>query len=307
MDRDQTNSSRYGGHMHHAQPGILAAVPRLARYLTFTLQSGGDVRAALQALRAVADGERCVVGLGESLLRALGRPVDGLHAFPSYAAAGIEVPATPAALWCWLRGDDRGALLHQGRAIESALAPVLILSQAVDGFQYRASRDLTGYEDGTENPQGDQAHAAALVHGRGPGRDGSAYVAVQQWVHDLDRFEALPAAMQDHIIGRRKSNNEEIGDAPPDAHVKRTAQESFQPAAFVLRRSMPWAEAGRAGLMFVAFGHSVSAFEVLLRRMVGEEDGIADALFRFTRPVSGAYYWCPPLGRDGLDLTLLGM
>ena len=35
-----------------------------------------------------------------------------------------------------------------------------------------------------------------------------------------------------------------------------------------------------------------------MRRMVGLEDGIVDALFRFTRPLSGAYFWCPPM-QDG--------
>jgi putative iron-dependent peroxidase len=44
----------------------------------------------------------------------------------------------------------------------------------------------------------------------------------------------------------------EIADAPPSAHVKRTAQESFDPEAFVLRRSMPWTDGMRSGLNFVA-------------------------------------------------------
>ena len=48
-------------------------------------------------------------------------------------------------------------------------------------------------------------------------------------------------------------------------------------------------------------------FEALLRRMVGAEDGVSDALFRFTSPVSGSYFWCPPVANDRLDLALLGM
>jgi len=39
-----------------------------------------------------------------------------------------------------------------------------------------------------------------------------------------------------------------------------------------------------------------------MRRMIGLEDGIVDALFRFTRPVSGAYFWCP--GMEGGRLAL---
>jgi putative iron-dependent peroxidase len=59
--------------------------------------------------------------------------------------------------------------------------------------------------------------------------------------------------------------------------------------------------------MFVAFGRSLDAFEAQLRRMVGADDGIADALFRFTRPVTGAYYWCPPVSDGRLDLRVAGL
>ena len=96
----------------------------------------------------------------------------------------------------------------------------------------------------------------------------------------IDRFESMSAKEQDHTIGRRKRDNEEIASAPLSAHVKRTAQESFTPEAFVVRRSMPWADATRAGLVFVAFGKSLAAFEALLKRMVGAEDGITDEIGR---------------------------
>ena len=132
-------------------------------------------------------------------------------------------------------------------------------------------------------------------------------MAVQQWVHDLNRFEALSATAQDHTIGRRKSDNQELDDAPPSAHVKRTAQEGFEPHAFILRRSMPWIDAGDAGLVFVAFGKSFDAFEALLNRMAGADDGITDALFTFTRPISGSYYWCPPVRRGQLNVSGLGL
>jgi len=131
-------------------------------------------------------------------------------------------------------------------------------------------------------------------------------VAVQLWRHDLTHFETLSEGQRDHIIGRRRTDNEELDDAPASAHVKRTAQESFAPEAFVLRRSMPWSEGLNEGLVFVAFGRSFDAFEAQLRRMVGLDDGITDALFRFTRPLT-SYFWCPPM-RDGkLDLSALGI
>jgi putative iron-dependent peroxidase len=294
--------------MTPVQPGILAPVPRHARYLTFELVPGGDLRGALGRLEAAVDPGATVVGLGRSAVLALGRDLPGLRDFPARAGAGIEVPSTPAALWCWLRGVDRGELVHRTRAIEAAVAPSLRGATIIDAFQYDASRDLTGYEDGTENPTGDEAVAAATIAGAGPGLDGSSFVAVQQWLHDLDRFSRLSQAEQDATFGRRREDNEEMDDAPPSAHVKRTAQESFDPEAFVVRRSMPWADGARAGLVFVAFGRSFDAFEAQMRRMAGEEDGITDALFAFTHPLTGAYFWCPPVGPDGrLDLRALGL
>lgn len=293
--------------MVNAQKGILLPPPRLAVYLSFDLAAGTDVRAASARLRDMVDGEQVVAGIGLSAVQALGRQIEGLRPFTAFSGPGVDVPSTPAALWLWLRGDDRGELLHRARRLAAALQPAFYLRDAVDGFQYRESRDLTGYEDGTENPKGAAAEVAGLVHGRGPGLDGSSFVAVQRWVHELARFEALSAEQQDLSIGRHRIGNDEIDDAPPSAHVKRTAQESFSPPAFVLRRSMPWASGLEAGLMFVAFGCSLDAFEAQLRRMVGAEDGITDALFRFAWPVTGAYFWCPPVDNRRLDLRALGV
>lgn len=291
--------------MDNVQSGILGSTPPVARYLIFSLADQDEVRRSLRLLRNIADGRQTVVGLGQSLVLTLGVTIPGLRTFPCYAGAGYEVPSTPFALWCWLRGDDRGELLHRTRRIHEALAPAFRLEQVIDAFTYGTGRDLTGYEDGTENPKDERASEVAFVQGQGDGLDGSSFVAVQQWVHDLDRFEAKSNEEQDNTIGRRRSDNDEIEDAPLSAHVKRATQESFNPEAFVLRRSMPWTDDSCAGLVFVAFGASFDAFEAILRRMVGAEDGIADALFTFTRPMSGAFFWCPGM-RDGrLDLRLL--
>ena len=146
---------------------------------------------------------------------------------------------------------------------------------------------------------------AALLAGGQPGLAGSSFAAFQLWKHDLEYFKSLPQADQDNIIGRRLSDNEELDDAPASAHVKRTAQESFEPEAFMVRRSVAWADQRGAGLAFVALGHSFDAFEVQLRRMSGLEDGIIDGLYRFSRPLTGGYYWCPPMGDAGVDLGQL--
>ncbi len=298
------------------QPGIYDGVPAVARYVVFNLADKGvdtqAIKDALTRLSPLANGSDVVLGVGPSLAAALGADIPGLHEFPDMSGHGVKVPSTPGTLWCWVRGDDLGDLLHLTRKVQKALAPAFTVRHVVDAFRHSLGesghgKDLTGYEDGTENPSGEAAEEAAFTQGAGGGLDGGSFVAVQQWVHDLDAFEALAEGDRDNHFGRRLSDNEELEDSPTSAHVKRTAQEDFDPPAFMLRRSMPWMMSMQAGLMFVAFGKSLYAFEAQMRRMAGHEDGIVDAMFSISRPVSGAYFWCPPM-RDGkLDLRRLGL
>jgi len=293
--------------MSNFQTGILTPVPRLARYLEFSIQPESDPRNCLKSFVEYINVDLTVVGLGLSLIQQLNAKINGLTVFPAQAAKSIEIPSTPMALWCWLKGDDRGELLHRSRAISQLLQPVFKLENTVDAFMYGESQDLSGYIDGTENPVDTDAITAAIVQDQQQGLNGSSFVAVQKWTHDLDRFESFSRVTQDNIIGRKISDNEEIDNAPESAHVKRTAQENFTPEAFLVRRSMPWADETQQGLNFVAFGHSFDAFEAQLNRMSGNEDGIQDALFLFTRPITGSYFWCPPAKGNKLDLSYLGI
>ncbi|HEX2880077.1 MAG TPA: Dyp-type peroxidase [Polyangiaceae bacterium] len=280
-----------------SQPGILAALPAVARQLTLRLAPNANVKRARAALQQLRIDANLVVGLGAPLTLALKLPAPGLRVFPALAGARIAVPSTQQALWCWLRGSDRGALVHEGRRLLEQLGDAFQVDEILDTFQYADSRDLSGYVDGTENPKGSKAASAALA------ADGSSFVAVQKWVHDLNFYLSLPDGQRDHIMGRRLSDNEEIADAPESAHVKRTAQETFSPPAFILRRSMPWSIGEQAGLQFLAFGKSLDTYETLLRHMLGLDDGIVDGLFRFSKPVTGGYYWCPPCRAGRLILN----
>ena len=287
--------------MSNFQTGILADVPEQARFISFSIDAEGDPAAALAALAARADGDEIVVGIGVKLAEALGSPVEGLTSFPQFEGAQVEVPATNDALWLWLRGSDRGALVHLTHELVNLIADGFVCEQIIDGFKYDIGRDLSGYEDGTENPVDEEALEVAIPE------DGSSYVAVQQWVHNLDDFLSRPESEQDDTIGRRKSDNEEFDEAPESAHVKRAAQEDYDPEAFVVRRSMPWADSSHEGLVFIAFGRNFDAYSAILKRMTGAEDGIVDALFSFTTPVTGSFFWCPPMHGGRLDLSRLGI
>ena len=104
--------------MHTTQTGILENVTKMARYLEFSIDSATDVQIALQAIVSLDVSENLVLGIGQSLLDSLSKEIPGLYTMPAQTAAGIDVPSTPGALWCWLRGSDRGEIFHRSRQLE---------------------------------------------------------------------------------------------------------------------------------------------------------------------------------------------
>jgi putative iron-dependent peroxidase len=274
------------------QPGILSAVTPAARYIVLDVPPDISAKDVAGQLRELRIDEGLIVGLGEPLLRALDIANPAVRTFPALAGPGCAIPSTQGSILLMTRGEDHGDTLLAMQRAMAALGRGLRIVEDVAAFRHGTGRDLTGYEDGTENPTGDKGIAAAIA------ADGSSYVAVQRWIHDLGGFEKLSPAERNAVFGRDRESNDELADAPPSAHVKRTAQEDFEPAAFMVRRSMPYGTVTEHGLYFVAYGHSFDAFEAVLHRMIGRDDGIVDGLFQFSRPVSGGYYWCPPT-RDG--------
>ena len=283
------------------QSAILFPQRRYARYISANRRLGihsSELQAALEFLPV---GAGLIVGIGPGLASLLGCDREELRCFPAMSGKGIEVPSTQSDLWLWVNAEDPRERIDVSARVTEQLSSCFSRVHEVDGFKHDATssglgRDLTGYEDGTENPNGPAAKSAALAD------DGSSFVAVQQWKHDLLSFVAQPESERDRMIGRRQSDNEELDDASESAHVKRIAQESFDPEAWVLRRSLPWSDKSGEGLMFVAFGKSFDAFEVQMRRMAGLDDGVIDACFRFSRPQTGGYFWCPPVADGRLEL-----
>ena len=208
------------------------------------------------------------------------------------------------ALFMALAGDHQHVVFDRSDKVTAMVEHALVLHDAMDTFGYDNGRDLIGYQDGTANPSVDDSVGVAIV-ADGAGMAGSSFVGVQRWIHDLKRFRAHSQSERDDIVGRRQDTNEEFDEAPASSHVKRTAQEDFSPPAFLVRRSMPFSTGLDSGLEFIAYGHTLDFFDRSLRRMGGLDDGIVDALFRVSRPVTGGYYWCPPLAAGKLDLSLL--
>lgn len=301
--------------MSLCQSAILQAVPQQARYLMLRADPAlarALALSSLQRLAALCDGERVLLALGPRLVAQLGASIEGLADLPALSGAiGLELPRADWDALLWLRGDDAGALFHLGRALTLAAQPLLRVEAVLDAQRHGRGPnghglDLSGYEDGIENPQGDAASAVAATRHAGPGLDGGSFLLLQPWRHDWAAIDALAPAALDAAIGRRRSDSVELDDAPASAHVQRTAQEAFDPPAFMLRRSMPWVRGIEAGLVFAAFAHSPAPILAQLRRMWGADDGVGDALFGFTQPQPGALLWCPPLHAGRIDLRAVG-
>ncbi|AFU97919.1 Dyp-type peroxidase [Simiduia agarivorans] len=276
-----------------AQTAILAPLPQAASYVFF---KGQSTKAQLfECLMRLSPGDD-LVGIGQPLAMTLGLTVADALDYPSFANSQRCLPQTPFDLLVWVRGADAGEVALKIRQWQQRLVPHFSLVSSVDAFLHRDGRDLTGYEDGTENPDGAAAAEAALDG------SGASYLALQQWRHRMDEVEHCSREQMNHIIGRDQASNRELTDAPASAHVKRTEQEAFEPHRFVLRRSMPWVQSGNMGLMFAAFGCDTQAFEAQMWRMLGRDDGIEDALFAISEPMTGVYFYCPPCVGGRLNL-----
>jgi putative iron-dependent peroxidase len=287
------------------QPAILTPPTAAGRFVTLGLTRDAKPRDVAARLGALALDDHLIVGIGEPLVRALGKQVDGLRAFPEIHGPGGTFPSTQGAIWLFFGGTDSGEILLRARRVILSLGDYVRVDEDIPSFVYGGGHDLTGFEDGTENPKGERAVEVAF--GTAPQRTGGCFVATQKWIHDLGGFERLSQKARNDVFGRDRESNEELASAPVSAHVKRTAQESYEPNAFLLRRSMPWGDVREHGLYFVAYAATLDSYERILRRMAGLDDGTPDALLSISRAVTGGYFWCPPLRGDRLDLRALGV
>ena len=178
------------------------------------------------------------------------------------------------------------------------LQPLARVTEEIHGFRYRDSRDLTGFIDGTENPKGKGRAVAALIGEEDRRFAGGSYVAVQRYVHDLERWRRLGDREQEQIIGRTKRGSVELPKSkkPETAHISRVVIEQDGAELQILRQSYPWGTVREAGLYFAAYTKSLDVFDLMLARMMGATaDGLHDRLMEFSRAVTGATFFVPSL------------
>ena len=206
-------------------------------------------------------------------------------------ADGYTMPATQHDAVLWLSGSAYDVVFDAARGAIAALGSVASLADETSSWPYQHDRDLTGFIDGSENPDLiDAAELATIPDGR-PGAGGSVLL-LQKWSHDVTAWESLPAERQEQVIGRTKDESVELDDKPPDSHVARTDQDQF---GKIFRRNMPYGTVADHGTMFVGFSADQRPLATMLESMAGLPDGVRDTLTLYTQPLTGAYYFVPSI------------
>jgi putative iron-dependent peroxidase len=202
---------------------------------------------------------------------------------------GFVMPATQHDAVLWLSGSAYDVVFDVARMAIRSLAGLATIAEETSSWPYRHDLDLTGFIDGTENPTLMDAPEFVLVAEEAPGAGGT-ILLLQKWAHDAGAWEALSEAQQELVIGRRKLDSVELEDKPDDSHVASTDQDRF---GKIFRRNMPYGTVTDHGTMFVGFCSEQRPLAEMLESMAGQDDGTPDALTRYTRPLTGAYYFVP--------------
>jgi putative iron-dependent peroxidase len=202
---------------------------------------------------------------------------------------GYRMPATQRDAVLWLSGSAYDVVFDTARGAIAALADVASVAEETSSWPYRHDRDLTGFIDGNENPSLIDAPELTVIPDGSPGAGGT-ILLLQKWSHDATAWESLAVADQERVIGRTKDESVELEDKPDDSHVARTDQDDF---GKIFRRNMPYGTVTDHGTMFVGFSAEQRRLSKMLESMAGLADGVRDALTRYTRALTGSYYFVP--------------
>jgi putative iron-dependent peroxidase len=284
-----------------AQTGIFALGTASHAYLEFDIKGGVeegtlvDAVAGLREPRTTMGGVNLVAGFRPELWRSVAadEAPDGVDGFNNAigGAGGFTMPATQHDAVLWISGSAYDVVFDVSRQAIASLDAFAQVAEETSSWPYHHDRDLTGFIDGTENPNLIDAPEIALINETKRGGGGS-ILLLQKWGHDATAWESQTVARQEQVIGRSKSDSSELDPKPPDSHVARTDQDML---GKIFRRNMPYGTVADHGTMFVGFSAYQRYFGAMLESMAGLKDGVRDALTYFTTPLTGAYYFIPSI------------
>lgn len=244
----------------------------------------------------------CVVGIGSELWDRLyaGAPRPrGLHPFRALTGATHTAVATPGDVLFHLRARRTDLCFELANQLMTRLAGRVDVVDEVHGFRYFDERDLLGFVDGTENPDGAEAAAAVYIGGEDPVFAGGSYVIVQKYLHDLDGWNALSVEEQERAFGRHKLSDIEFPDdeKPPNSHlVLNTIVDPDGTQRQIMRDNMPFGRLGTRefGTYFIGYAATPDVIEQMLSNMfIGDPPGNHDRILDFSTAVTGNLFFVP--------------
>ena len=291
---------------------ILSHPTEAAIFLVLTVASGSeadlvDVLADVSGLKRsvgfrVPEAElTCVTGIGAALWDRLGvgpRPA-GLHPFRELAGPRHTAVATAGDLLFHIRAHRFDMCFELAQRLTDRLRGFAQVVDEVHGFRSFDERDVLGFVDGTENPEGGAADEAVLIGDEDPGFAGGSYVIVQKYVHDLVAWDALSTEQQELAIGRTKLNDIELPDEdkPPNSHLALnviTGPDGEEQQ--IMRFNMPFGRVGQAefGTYYIAYARTSALIELMLSNMfIGDPPGTTDRILDFSTALTGTLFFVP--------------
>jgi len=229
----------------------------------------------------------------------------GLHPFPELQGARHHAPSTPGDLLFHIRANAMDVCFELANQILKSLGSGVTVIDEVHGFKFFENRDLLGFVDGTENPDGPDAVVAALVGDDDPEFAGGSYVHVQKYLHDMASWESLSVTEQERVIGRSKLEDIEMADdvKPPNSHLALNVIEDDDGNQLqIVRANMPFGRVGSGefGTYYIAYSADPAVTERMLRNMfIGDPPGNTDRILDFSTAVTGVLFFTPTV--DFLD------
>jgi porphyrinogen peroxidase len=291
---------------------ILTPLTEAAIFLVLTVAVGGEevvreVLADVSALKRsvgfrLPEGELvCVTGIGSELWDRLfgsDRRPDDLHPFPGFKGSKHTAPATPGDLLFHIRAHRLDLCFELSARLMDRLDGAARVVDEVHGFRSFDERDLLGFVDGTENPEG-QAAVDAVVIDDEPEFSGGSYVIVQKYLHDMSAWNALTVEQQERIIGRTKLDDIELPDEvkPADSHVVlNTIEDEDGVQQQIMRFNMPFGRVGadEFGTYFIGYAKTAALIELMLTNMfIGNPPGTYDRVLDFSTAITGCLFFVP--------------
>jgi porphyrinogen peroxidase len=297
---------------------VLAPLTPAAIFLVVTIDDGGEaiVHDALPDLsgsvRAIGFRDptkhlSVVTSIGSDAWdRLFGGPRPaGLHPFIELKGPRHEAPKTPGDLLFHIRAESLDVCFELAGRIVKSMAGAITVVDEVHGFKFFDNRDLLGFVDGTENPDGPIAVSATTVGDEDPDFAGSCYVHVQKYLHDMRSWESLSVTEQEDVFGRTKLEDIEMDDdaKPSNSHIALNVIEDEDGNELkIVRANMPFGEVGKGeyGTYFIGYSRNPEVTEQMLRNMfLGDPPGNTDRVLDFSTAVTGGLFFSPTI--DFLD------